>query len=82
MANEVVPETTWGPRSFGLADARIVTVQRRYATEQLHFPVWGTLPVEHGRRQRRLRDLRCRGCDVPARPAVWLSAPTVRSRRQ
>ena len=44
MANEVVPETTWGPRSFGLADARIVTVQRRYATEQLHFPVWGLSP--------------------------------------
>ena len=44
MANEVVPETTWGPRSFGLADTRIVTVQRRYATEQLHFPVWGLSP--------------------------------------
>ncbi len=44
MVNEVVPETTWGPRSFGLADARIVTVQRRYATEQLHFPVWGLSP--------------------------------------
>ncbi len=44
MANEVVPETTWGPRSFGLADARIVMVQRRYATEQLHFPVWGLSP--------------------------------------
>ncbi len=44
MANEVVPETTWGPRGFGLADARTVAVQMRYATEQLHLPVWGMSP--------------------------------------
>jgi hypothetical protein len=44
MANEVVPETTWGPHSFGLADARTVTVQSRYATERLHYPVWGLSP--------------------------------------
>jgi hypothetical protein len=44
MANEVVPETTWGPRGFGLADRRTVPVQIRYATEQLHFPVWGLSP--------------------------------------
>jgi hypothetical protein len=27
MANEVVPETTWGPHSFGLADVRTAQVQ-------------------------------------------------------
>jgi hypothetical protein len=44
MANQVVPETTWGPRSFGLSDLRNVQVQIRYAREQLHLPVWGLSP--------------------------------------
>ena len=44
MANEVVPETTWGPRGFGLADERSAQVQIKYATEQLHYPVWGLSP--------------------------------------
>jgi hypothetical protein len=44
MANEVVPETTWGRRSFGLADVRIAQVQIKYATDQLHYPVWGMSP--------------------------------------
>jgi Putative glucoamylase len=44
MANEVVPETTWGPHSFGLADQRIAQVQIQYATQQLHYPVWGMSP--------------------------------------
>ncbi|HWG61304.1 MAG TPA: glucoamylase family protein [Streptosporangiaceae bacterium] len=44
MPNEVVPETSWGPNSFGLADARTVQVQIKYATEQLHYPVWGMSP--------------------------------------
>jgi len=44
MANEVVPETSWGPRSFGLADVRTADVQIKYATEQLHYPVWGMSP--------------------------------------
>jgi len=44
MVNEVVPETSWGQRSFGLADARTVQVQIKYATEQLHLPVWGMSP--------------------------------------
>jgi Putative glucoamylase len=44
MANEVVPETSWGPRTFGLADSRTVQVQIKYATEQLHYPVWGMSP--------------------------------------
>ena len=44
MANEVVPETAWGPRGFGLADRRTPQVQIKYATEQLHFPIWGLSP--------------------------------------
>jgi hypothetical protein len=44
MANEVVPETSWGPHSFGLADLRWAQVQVKYATEELHYPVWGLSP--------------------------------------
>ena len=44
MPDLVVPETTWGPHSFGLADLREAQVQIKYATEQLHFPVWGLSP--------------------------------------
>jgi hypothetical protein len=44
MANEVVPESSWGTHSFGLADARTVDVQRKYATEELGLPVWGMSP--------------------------------------
>ena len=44
MANEVVPETSWGPNTFGLADERAVEVQMKYATEALHYPVWGVSP--------------------------------------
>jgi hypothetical protein len=44
MANLVVPETRWGPHSFGLADRRWARVQQRYATDVLHFPVWGISP--------------------------------------
>jgi Putative glucoamylase len=44
MANEVVPETSWGQRSFGLADSRTVQMQIKYTTEQLHQPVWGMSP--------------------------------------
>jgi hypothetical protein len=44
MPNLVVPETTWGEHSFGLADARTVAVQVRYATQDLHYPVWGMSP--------------------------------------
>jgi hypothetical protein len=44
MPNEVVPETSWGTRSFGLADSRTVQVQIKYATQQLHDPVWGMSP--------------------------------------
>jgi putative glucoamylase len=44
MANLVVPETAWGPHSFGLNDKRWAQVQARYATHVLHFPVWGMSP--------------------------------------
>lgn len=44
MANAVVPETSWGPRSLGLADRRTAQVQIRYATRQLDYPVWGMSP--------------------------------------
>jgi hypothetical protein len=44
MANEVVPETSWGTRSFGLADLRTAQVQIKYATQALHYPVWGMSP--------------------------------------
>jgi hypothetical protein len=44
MANVVVPETEWGPHSFGLDDLRWTQVQVKYATEVLHDPVWGMSP--------------------------------------
>jgi Putative glucoamylase len=44
MANEVVPETSWGRHSFGLADMRTARVQITYATQQLGYPVWGMSP--------------------------------------
>ena len=44
MANLVVPETTWGPHSFGLNDLRWAQVQMKYATQVLRYPVWGLSP--------------------------------------
>ncbi len=44
MPNVVVPETSWGPHSFGLADARMAQVQIKYATQKLGYPVWGMSP--------------------------------------
>jgi hypothetical protein len=44
MPNIVVPETSWGTRSFGLADTRTVQVQIKYATQQLGYKVWGMSP--------------------------------------
>jgi hypothetical protein len=44
MPNIVVPETSWGQQSFGLADARTVQVQIKYATQELGYPVWGMSP--------------------------------------
>jgi hypothetical protein len=44
MANLVVPETTWGTHSLGLDDLRWTEVQQMYATQVLHYPVWGISP--------------------------------------
>ena len=44
MANLVMPETIFGPRSFGLDDVRWAQVQVQYATQALHYPVWGMSP--------------------------------------
>jgi Putative glucoamylase/Protein of unknown function (DUF3131) len=44
MPNIVVPETSWGPNSFGAADAQTVQVQIKYATQQLGYKVWGMSP--------------------------------------
>jgi hypothetical protein len=44
MANLVVPETSWGTHSFGLDDRLWAQVQAKYATEVLHYPVWGMSP--------------------------------------
>jgi Putative glucoamylase/Protein of unknown function (DUF3131) len=44
MANLVVPETEWGPHSFGLNDERWAEVQVKYATQELGYPVWGMSP--------------------------------------
>lgn len=41
MDNQVVPETSWGPHSFGLADLRYAQVQMKYATHALKYSVWG-----------------------------------------
>jgi Putative glucoamylase/Protein of unknown function (DUF3131) len=41
MPNLIVPETSWGTSSFGLADQRTVQLQIRYATHYLGYPVWG-----------------------------------------
>ena len=44
MANNVVPESSWGKQTFGLADTRTAQVQMKYATDDKHYPVWGMSP--------------------------------------
>ncbi len=44
MDHLIMPETTWGPRSFGLNDLRYAQAQMAYATQTLHYPVWGLSP--------------------------------------
>ncbi len=44
MPNLVVPETTWGPQSFGLNDKNYARVQMSWATQGLGYPVWGLSP--------------------------------------
>jgi Putative glucoamylase/Protein of unknown function (DUF3131) len=41
MDNQIVPETSWGTHSFGLADLRYAQVQLKYATQALKYPAWG-----------------------------------------
>jgi hypothetical protein len=45
MDNLVIPETTWGPKSFGLNDLRYAQAQIAYAKQTLHYPVWGLSPA-------------------------------------
>ena len=59
---------------------RTVPVQMRYATQQLGYPGLGHVAVQHRRRHRRLRRLRCRGAGVPgAAMASCRSARPVRA---
>ena len=44
MANLVVPETDWGPTSFGANDVAYTRMEIAWATEGLHYPVWGLSP--------------------------------------
>lgn len=44
MPNLVVPETTWGPTSFGLNDKTYVQASIDWALHGLGFPVWGLSP--------------------------------------
>jgi hypothetical protein len=44
MDNLVIPETSWGPHSFGLNDLRYAQAQIAYARQTLHYPVWGLSP--------------------------------------
>ncbi len=44
MTNLVVPETSWGPNSFGHNDQLYARAQITYAQQRLHFPVWGLSP--------------------------------------
>jgi hypothetical protein len=45
MDNLVVPETEWGPTSFGANDRNYALASADYATNALHFPVWGLSPA-------------------------------------
>jgi putative glucoamylase len=44
MPTLVLDETRWAPRSLGANDAAHVDVQRRFATDELGYPVWGLSP--------------------------------------
>ena len=47
MANEVVPETTWGPHSFGLADERTAAGPDQVRDAEARLPGLGHVAVEH-----------------------------------
>lgn len=44
MPSLVVPETTWGPRSFGQNNRNYALAQIVYARRTLGYPVWGLSP--------------------------------------
>lgn len=44
MAPLVVPETTWGPNSFGVNDVNYAEASIAYAKKALGYPVWGLSP--------------------------------------
>src|SRR5262249_39090106 len=44
MPTLVLDEVRWAPRSLGPNDVAHALVQRRYATEELGYPVWGMSP--------------------------------------
>jgi len=44
MPTLVLDEVRWAPRSLGANDRAHALVQRRYATEELGYPVWGMSP--------------------------------------
>ena len=64
MGLRQMPETSRGPRGFGLADARTAQVQIKYATQQLDDPS-GACPRPARRMNRRLRRLRRRRATLP-----------------
>jgi hypothetical protein len=45
MPNLVVPETTWGPRSFGANDRNYALAEIAYVNSALSYPVWGLSPA-------------------------------------
>ncbi|WP_246035702.1 glucoamylase family protein [Dictyobacter kobayashii] len=45
MNNLVIPETSWGPHSFGLNDRLYAQAQQAYSTQTLNYPVWGLSPA-------------------------------------
>lgn len=44
MPNLVIPETSWGPRSFGRNDQNYTQVEIKWPLEGLNYPVWGLSP--------------------------------------
>lgn len=44
MNNLVIPETSWGPKGFGLNDLRYAQAQIAYTQQTLHYPIWGLSP--------------------------------------
>ncbi|MFL5656011.1 MAG: glucoamylase family protein [Ktedonobacteraceae bacterium] len=45
MNDQIIPETTWGAKSFGLNDKLYAQAQIAYTQQTLHYPVWGLSPA-------------------------------------